>query len=48
MHSLLLSAVLAKAEEDADLHIQLRDHRGGGRLEAVVEVPVDHDHPDSA
>jgi hypothetical protein len=37
-----------KAEEDGDLHIQLRDAKGGGRMQVVVEVPVDHGHPDSA
>jgi hypothetical protein len=40
--------VLVKAEEDGDLHIHLGDPRGRGRLEVVVEVPVDHGHPDSA
>jgi hypothetical protein len=41
-------ATLVKAEEDGDLYIQLRDHKGGGRMQVVVEVPVDHGHPDSA
>jgi hypothetical protein len=39
--------VLVKAEEDGDLHIQLGDPKGRGRMEVVVEVPVDHGHPDS-
>jgi hypothetical protein len=39
---------LVKAEEDGDLHIQLRDPTGGGRMQVVVEVLVDHGHPDSA
>jgi hypothetical protein len=38
---------LVKAEEDGDLHIQLRDAKGGGRMQVVVEAPVDHGHPDS-
>jgi hypothetical protein len=37
---------LVKAEEDGDLHIQLRDAKGGGRMQVVVEGPVDHGHPD--
>jgi hypothetical protein len=40
--------VLVKAEEDGDLHIQLRDPEGHGRLQVVVEIPVDRGHPDSA
>ena len=40
--------VLVKAEEDGDLHIQLGDPKGKGRMQVVVEVPVDHGHPDSA
>jgi hypothetical protein len=40
--------VLVKAEEDGDLHIQVGDPRGRGRLQVVVEVPVDPGHPDSA
>jgi hypothetical protein len=39
---------LVKAEKDGDLHIQLGDPEGEGRLQVVVEVPVDHGHPDSA
>jgi hypothetical protein len=39
---------LVKPEEDGDLHIQLRDAKGGGRMQVVVEVPVDHGHPDWA
>jgi hypothetical protein len=40
--------VLVRAEPDGDLHVQLGDPRGEGRLQVVVEVPVDHGHPDSA
>jgi hypothetical protein len=39
---------LVKAEKDGDLHIQLGDPQGKGRLQVVVEVPVDHGRPDSA
>jgi hypothetical protein len=38
---------LVKAEEDGDLQIKLRDAKGGGRMQVVVEVPVDHGRPDS-
>jgi hypothetical protein len=40
--------VLVRAEEDGDLHIQLGDSEGEGRLQVVVEVPVDQVHPDLA
>jgi hypothetical protein len=37
-----------KAEKDGDLHIQLVGPKGQGRLQVVVEIPVDHGDPDSA
>jgi hypothetical protein len=40
--------LLVKAEEDGDLHIQLGDPEGRGRMQVVVEVPVDNEKPDSA
>jgi hypothetical protein len=40
--------VLVKPEEDGDLHLQLGDPEGQGRLQVVTEVPVDHGKPDSA
>jgi hypothetical protein len=40
--------MLVKAEEDGDLHIQLGDPKGKGRMQVIVEIPVDHGHPDSA
>jgi hypothetical protein len=39
--------LLVKAEEDGDLHIQLGDPKGEGRMQVVVEVPVYHGQPDS-
>jgi hypothetical protein len=39
---------LVKAEKDGDLHVQLGDPKGEGRLQVIVEIPVDHDDPDSA
>jgi hypothetical protein len=32
--------VLAKAEEDGDIHLQLEDADGKGKVQVVVEVPV--------
>jgi hypothetical protein len=40
--------MLVKAEEDGDLHVQLGDPKGKGRMQVIVEIPVDHGHPDSA
>jgi hypothetical protein len=40
--------VLVKAEEDGDLHLQLGDPEGNGRLQVVVEIPLDHGHSESA
>jgi hypothetical protein len=39
--------VLLKAGEDGDLHIQLGDPKGRGRMQVIDEVPVDHGHQDS-
>ena len=30
------------------MHVQLGDPKGEGRLQVVVEIPVDHGNPDSA